>query len=122
MKHKIVESLHGVTLAGGGPFGAALLARALALAPVIVGADGGADRLLRLGAEPTAVIGDFDSISATARARLAGRLCAGFGAAGFVSCATAEKTAVVTERTNRDERAVRFISSWDRGFASNLLQ
>ena len=74
MKHKIVESLHGVTLAGGGPFGAALLARALALAPVIVGADGGADRLLRLGAEPTAVIGDFDSISATARARLAGRL------------------------------------------------
>jgi thiamine pyrophosphokinase len=74
MKHKIVESLQGVTLAGGGPFGAALLARALALAPVSVGADGGADRLLRLGVEPSAVIGDFDSISATARARLAGRL------------------------------------------------
>lgn len=74
MKQVIVESLQGVTLAGGGPFGKALLRRALALAPVIVGADGGADRLLRLGAEPGAVIGDFDSISAAAQQRLAGRL------------------------------------------------
>ena len=74
MKQVIVESLQGVTLAGGGPFGKALLRRALALAPVIVGADGGADRLLRLGAEPAAVIGDFDSISAAAQLRLAGRL------------------------------------------------
>jgi thiamine pyrophosphokinase len=74
MKQVIVESLQGVTLAGGGPFGKALLRRALALAPVIVGADGGADRLLRLGAEPAAVIGDFDSISAAAQQRLAGRL------------------------------------------------
>jgi thiamine pyrophosphokinase len=74
MKQAIVESLQGVTLAGGGPFGKALLRRALAFAPVIVGADGGADRLLRLGAEPSAVIGDFDSISAAAQARLAGRL------------------------------------------------
>ncbi|MGV8952558.1 MAG: thiamine diphosphokinase [Cypionkella sp.] len=74
MNQVIVESLQGVTLAGGGPFGKALLARARALAPVIVGADGGADRLLRLGAEPAAVIGDFDSISASARRRLEGRL------------------------------------------------
>jgi thiamine pyrophosphokinase len=74
MNQVIVESLQGVTLAGGGPFGKALLRRALAFAPVIVGADGGADRLLRLGAEPRAVIGDFDSISAAAKARLAGRL------------------------------------------------
>ena len=70
----IVESSQGVTLAGGGPFGKAALARARALAPRIVAADGGADRLLRLGAEPEAVFGDFDSISAVARARLAGRL------------------------------------------------
>jgi thiamine pyrophosphokinase len=70
----IVDSLEGVTLAGGGPISAAQLARAQRLAPRIVGADGGADRLLRLGAEPEAVIGDFDSISLAARQRLAGRL------------------------------------------------
>lgn len=74
MNEVIVESLRGVTLAGGGPFGKGLLARAQLLAPVIVGADGGADRLLRLGVEPEAVIGDFDSISAAAKSRLAGRL------------------------------------------------
>ncbi len=70
----IVESLEGVTLCGGGPFGAAALRRALRFAPVIVGADGGADRLLAMGVEPQAVIGDFDSISDAARVRLAGRL------------------------------------------------
>lgn len=74
MKQVIVESLHGVTLAGGGPFGKAALMRAMRFAPTIVGADGGADRLLRHGIEPQAVIGDFDSISVQARARLAGRL------------------------------------------------
>ena len=74
MNQVIVESLQGVTLAGGGPFGKAALARALRFAPRIVGADGGADRLLALGVEPEAVFGDFDSISAAAQARLAGRL------------------------------------------------
>lgn len=74
MNHPIVDSLEGVTLVGGGPVTAAQLARACAFAPRIVGADGGADRLLRLGAEPEAVIGDMDSISPAARARLAGRL------------------------------------------------
>ena len=74
MDQVIVDTLQGVTLAGGGPFGKAALARALRFAPVIVGADGGADRLLRLNAVPQAVIGDFDSITAAARARLADRL------------------------------------------------
>lgn len=74
MNQVIVESLQGVTLAGGGPFGKAALMRALRYAPRIVGADGGADRLLRLGIEPEAVIGDFDSIGAAAQERLAGRL------------------------------------------------
>ena len=74
MNQVIVESLRGVTLAGGGPFGAGLLARARSHAPVIVAADGGADRLLRLNVEPEAVIGDFDSISQQAQSRLAGRL------------------------------------------------
>lgn len=74
MKQRIVESLQGVTLAGGGPFGKAALTRAMRLAPTIIGADGGADRLLALGVEPEAVFGDFDSISADAKQRLAGRL------------------------------------------------
>lgn len=70
----IVDSHTGVTLAGAAPFSARLLARALALAPALVAADGGADRLLRHRAEPKAVIGDLDSLSAPARVRLAGRL------------------------------------------------
>ena len=47
----------------------------MSFAPKLVAADGGADRILRCGAVPDAVIGDLDSISAAARLRLgAGRL------------------------------------------------
>jgi thiamine pyrophosphokinase len=74
MKHMIVDSSVGVTLAGGGPFGRRLLNLACVFAPHVVAADGGADRLLRLGVEPEAVIGDLDSIGAKAKQRLAGRL------------------------------------------------
>ncbi|WP_236019254.1 thiamine diphosphokinase [Fuscibacter oryzae] len=70
----IVETTAGVILAGGAPFSAALLARAQGYADEIIAADGGADRLLRLGVTPRAVIGDLDSISAAARARLSDRL------------------------------------------------
>ena len=55
----------GVTLAGGGPFGADDLAAARARAPSLVAADGGADRLAALGAVPEAVIGDMDSLRGT---------------------------------------------------------
>jgi thiamine pyrophosphokinase len=74
MDREIVTAESGVTLAGGAPFSRALLEEALSHAPRVVAADAGADRLLRLGVQPEAVIGDFDSISCRARAALAGRL------------------------------------------------
>lgn len=70
MNPVIVQSLTGVTLVGGGPASPALIRRAMALAPCLVAADGGADRALAAGLVPEAVIGDFDSISRTAKARL----------------------------------------------------
>jgi thiamine pyrophosphokinase len=67
MNQPIVQSLQGVTLAGGGPFSARDLKFALSRAPVPVAADGGADRLLRGGVMPEAVIGDFDSLTDAAK-------------------------------------------------------
>ena len=74
MNEAIVQSTAGVTLAGGGGFSLKLLDIAREVAPTIVAADGGADRLLRLGCVPRAVIGDLDSISAQARLRLSDHL------------------------------------------------
>ena len=71
MNHLIVQSSEAVTLVGGGPVSALALAQARQFAPRIVAADGGADRLLRLGQVPEAVIGDMDSITKAARAALA---------------------------------------------------
>jgi thiamine pyrophosphokinase len=70
MNSPIVQSTHGVTLAGGGPFSARDLRLALKRAPLAVAADSGADRLMRFGVIPEAVIGDMDSISAEARAQI----------------------------------------------------
>lgn len=52
-----------VTLLGGGPVDPATLAAAMARAPELVAADGGADTALAAGHMPSAVIGDMDSIS-----------------------------------------------------------
>ncbi len=71
MSRYIIKSNKGVTLLGGARVGASDLAQALALAPCLVAADGGADRALALGHMPEAVIGDFDSISPAARAAIA---------------------------------------------------
>jgi thiamine pyrophosphokinase len=70
MKPPIVQSERGITLAGGGPFARRDLDLCLSRAPVPVAADGGGDRLLRLGVMPEAVIGDFDSLSEAARAEI----------------------------------------------------
>lgn len=64
----------GVVLIGGGVVDPADLAIARALAPALVAADGGGDRALALGAVPERVIGDLDSLSETARARLGARV------------------------------------------------
>lgn len=66
----VVATPGGVTLIGGGLVTDADLDEAVALAPVVVAADSGADRALARGLEPVAVIGDFDSISAAARAAI----------------------------------------------------
>lgn len=66
-----------VTLVGGGELDAAMLDEARALAPALVAADSGADRLAELRVDPgavRAVIGDMDSIGP------AGRALAGAGA------------------------------------------
>lgn len=75
MNHPIVESSDGVTLVGGGPVSRAQFRMALARAPRLVAADSGADRALAAGHRPEAVVGDFDSLSQSARSILgAGRL------------------------------------------------
>ena len=71
MNGVIVQSQDAVTVVGGGPVTRRDLALAVARAPVVVAADSGADRALAAGVMPTAVIGDFDSISDRAKAAIA---------------------------------------------------
>ncbi|MBB94279.1 MAG: thiamine diphosphokinase [Rhodobacteraceae bacterium] len=70
MNEAIVVSQQNVTLVGGGELGPGDLALALTHAPVLVAADSGADAALAQGYRPGAVIGDFDSLSESARAQL----------------------------------------------------
>lgn len=64
----VLRTDRGVTLVGGGALNAGTLRAAMALAPVVMAADGGADAALALGVMPDAVVGDFDSLSDAARA------------------------------------------------------
>ncbi|MDO5648531.1 thiamine diphosphokinase [Paracoccus sp. (in: a-proteobacteria)] len=61
-------SADGVTLVGGGELSAADLEQARAIAPLLVAADGGADRARDLGHQPDWIIGDLDSLTGAARA------------------------------------------------------
>ena len=65
-----LASRQPVTLIGGAPLDPADLAQALALAPVVAAADGGADNALAHGLMPASVWGDFDGISDHARATI----------------------------------------------------
>ncbi|NKX43660.1 thiamine diphosphokinase [Roseicyclus persicicus] len=60
----------GVTLLGGGALGPGDLDAALALAPRLVAADGGAAAALEAGHMPEAVYGDMDSLPDAARAKI----------------------------------------------------
>ena len=66
----IVDTSENVTLLGKGEVTGTALDEALALAPILVAADGAAALALRLGRVPAAVIGDLDSVDAATRARL----------------------------------------------------
>ncbi len=70
----IVASETPVTLLGGAKCDTADIANVLRLAPRLVAADGGGGAALAAGHLPEAVIGDLDSLSAEAAARLADRL------------------------------------------------
>ncbi|MGY6411022.1 MAG: thiamine diphosphokinase [Alkalilacustris sp.] len=75
MEQTILSADGGVTLVGGAGFSPALLSMALARAPRLVAADGGADRALSAGHVPELTVGDLDSLSPTGRAALGeGRL------------------------------------------------
>ncbi|MCB1339494.1 MAG: thiamine diphosphokinase [Pseudooceanicola sp.] len=70
MSDKIVRSGGPVTLIGGGSVGRGDLALALRHAPTLVAADSGAAAALAQGHVPQAVIGDFDSLTQTDKARI----------------------------------------------------
>lgn len=63
MKSDIVHSSEPITLLGGGDADRESIARALNTAPTVVAADGGANLAVSENIQPTAVIGDFDSIT-----------------------------------------------------------
>ncbi len=62
MNDTIYQGAGPVTLVGGGAVTPAQLARALAIAPELVAADGGAAHALAAGHMPRAVVGDLDSL------------------------------------------------------------
>jgi thiamine pyrophosphokinase len=66
----IVESVAPVTLVGGGAGDVSDVTLARKFAPVCVAADGGAALALKAGVIPDAVIGDFDSLSASIRQQI----------------------------------------------------
>lgn len=93
-----IISEKGVTVIGGGQVTRSDLALATTVAPLLVAADGGADRALELGRMPDWVIGDLDSVSDRGRAAVPpDRLLhvAEQDSTDFVKCLTRIKAPVV---------------------------
>ena len=67
----IADAPGGATILGAGAAGVSEIERALALAPFLVCADGGAAAAMAMGRRPDCVIGDMDSLSGEAAARIA---------------------------------------------------
>lgn len=70
----LVRSPGPVTLLGAASVSAGALGAALALAPLLVAVDGGADGALAAGLSPALVVGDMDSLSGAAAVAFADRL------------------------------------------------
>lgn len=70
----IVQHSSPVTLVGGGQLDESDLDRALSVGPQIIAADSGADAVRQAGMVPSAVIGDFDSLSDETRNSLSPEL------------------------------------------------
>lgn len=70
MDTAIVNTSLGISLITAGLVSRRDLSLALARAPILVAADGGANRALALGHRPEAVVGDFDSITPATLAAL----------------------------------------------------
>ncbi|WP_236638588.1 thiamine diphosphokinase [Mangrovicoccus ximenensis] len=66
----LIRTASAVTLVGGGPVQKSEIDAALAHAPVLVAADGGAGPAVEAGHMPLAVIGDFDSLEPGVRAAI----------------------------------------------------
>ena len=82
------EYRSAVTILGAGDFSESDLQAAIEWAPVLVCADGAANRALELGLEPDLVVGDLDSISTEARERFSEKLVriADQGSTDFDKC------------------------------------
>lgn len=63
MKAKTLQFDKPVTLVGGGALDRQALLSALAVAPVLVAADGAADHVAAMGHSPSAIVGDMDSLT-----------------------------------------------------------
>ena len=65
-----VQSSRGVTLVGGGAPDETIVRDLLSNAPFLVAADGGANGCVSFGLSPSAVVGDFDSVTPETRKNL----------------------------------------------------
>jgi thiamine pyrophosphokinase len=93
-----LASRQPVTLIGGAPVPRADLDAALALAPVLAAADGGADAALANGLVPQAVWGDFDIASPNRTAPISKNACRASTRRWFWPSAFAARARTISSR------------------------